>query len=212
MRMASSCSCALSPSSLASLPPTCSACLRAPTWTMKNSSRLVRKIERNRTRASRGTVASSASASTRPLNSSQLSWLLRKWSLAIDCSATERGGSRRPAMVHSRAITPGESTAIDSRGSPPHPPAPDGPHRPPPPGPRGVFPLLHPTPRPFAILLPGARAPFALQRAAQLLRPLELADQQRPPGVAVAERGHQPLEPGPPPAPRADLELLERAG
>ena len=43
------------------------------TRTMKNSSRLVAKMARNRTRSSSGTDSSSASSSTRSLNLSQLS-------------------------------------------------------------------------------------------------------------------------------------------
>ena len=47
--------------------------IRQATRTMKNSSRLVAKIDRNLTRSSSGTVSSSASSSTRSLNLSQLS-------------------------------------------------------------------------------------------------------------------------------------------
>src|SRR3990172_8349871 len=53
--------------------PAATACFRPPTLVMKNSSRLVVKMARKRSRASRGVAASSASASTRALNSSQLS-------------------------------------------------------------------------------------------------------------------------------------------
>ena len=64
-------------------------------------------------------MPSSAKASTRPLKSSQLSWLFTKWSRRprADSSTAEARGSRRPAMVHSRVITPGE-TAPESPGSP----------------------------------------------------------------------------------------------
>ena len=47
--------------------------IRPATLTMKNSSRLLAKIARNRTRSSSGTLSSSASSSTRWLNRSQLS-------------------------------------------------------------------------------------------------------------------------------------------
>jgi hypothetical protein len=47
--------------------------IRPATRTMKNSSRLFAKIDRNLTRSSSGSVSSSASSSTRWLNRSQLS-------------------------------------------------------------------------------------------------------------------------------------------
>ena len=117
--MASSCSLALSPSSLRSPTPIWIARLRAPIRTMKNSSRLVRKIDRKRTRARRGSVASSARASTRALNSSQLSWLFKKWSRrpSADSSTAEGRPSRSPASAHSRVITPGEA-ACESLDAP----------------------------------------------------------------------------------------------
>ena len=49
---------------------------RVATRTMKNSSRLVAEMARNFTRSSSGCVGSDAWASTRRLNSSQLSSLL----------------------------------------------------------------------------------------------------------------------------------------
>src|SRR5688500_5978822 len=61
-------------------PPTISERI-APMRTIRNSSRLLAVMPRNFTRSSSGTVASSASASTRRLNSSQLSSRLERWSL-----------------------------------------------------------------------------------------------------------------------------------
>ena len=66
--------------------PAASACRRPPTLIMKISSTLLVKMERKRSRASSGVARSSASASTRALNSSSDSSGLRTGSRA--CRAT----------------------------------------------------------------------------------------------------------------------------
>ena len=71
VRMASSCSDAVMPSTLRRVTPAATRSFRPATRTWKNSSRFWLKIARNLTRSSSGVSGSSASASTRELKSSQ---------------------------------------------------------------------------------------------------------------------------------------------
>ena len=76
--MLSSCSRTDRPSALRMPSRAAARRFRPATRTMKNSSRLPAKMARNLTRSSSGVVGSSASCSTRPLNSSQETSRLRK--------------------------------------------------------------------------------------------------------------------------------------
>src|SRR5207247_676934 len=82
--MRASCSAGVSPSGLLTAMPARSWPLRPATRTMKNSSRLLAEIDRNRTRSSRGWASFAASSSTRRLNwSHDNSRLMNRSGLAI---------------------------------------------------------------------------------------------------------------------------------
>ena len=86
-RISASVSCGVRPSGERTARPDSACPISPPTRTMKNSSRFAEKIEQNFTRSRSGTVASAASSSTRPLNSSHESSRFRR-----RCRA--RAGSR----------------------------------------------------------------------------------------------------------------------
>src|SRR5688572_4285464 len=80
---------------------------------MKNSSRFALKIARNFTRSSKGTVGSSASSSTRRLNSSHDSSRLTKASASISASPAEGLAQEHAIADPARADDEGQVAAVD---------------------------------------------------------------------------------------------------
>src|SRR5215475_6307135 len=96
--------------------------LSSATRTMKNSSRLELKIERNLTRSSKGTLGSCASSSTRRLNSSHDSSRLMNASGPISPSTVERFVEQEPVAHPSGAddeveISAEEHGLLDDHGA-----------------------------------------------------------------------------------------------
>src|SRR5215471_14488286 len=96
--------------------------LSSATRTMKNSSRLELKMERNLTRSSKGTLGSCASSSTRRLNSSHDSSRLMNASGPISPSTVERFVEQEPVAHPSGAddeveVSAEEHGLLDDHGS-----------------------------------------------------------------------------------------------
>ena len=88
------------------------ACSRSPaTRTMKNSSRFDAKIARNFTRSKSGLFASSASSSTRALNSNQLNSRLMK------CSGRKVGGTVLTGQFYHAAGVPDDRQKRQARSA-----------------------------------------------------------------------------------------------
>src|SRR5256885_7159 len=205
MKMASSCSLAVSPSSLTPPSSIWSARLRAPTCTMKNSSRLVRH---------RAPTRLPPLGRRHPLNLNAL-----RHHQAPAEPPDEPDLEQGPAGCRGNGTQQADLTIGAPELRAQHEAAPflataagDREHQRPAAVSQRNLSLLQRHHRHLAILLHRARQRLALERLVQFLGALALADQQGAHVVVVAERTCQPLEPGPPATQRADLELLKRPG